>query len=110
MSPVIWVLWFNRLAASWGFQRTNLRKPPGDTAIHFIQDDDDHQVDDDGGSGDGDADAGAPRGRGADGQGSGRGDPVDDHPEHNGKRQPNLQGRTAQNLTKGLPSNTLFGV
>lgn len=98
------------LVVSWGLQRTDLREPPGDAAVHLVQDDDDHQVDDDGGGGDGDADAGAPWGRGADGQGGGRGDPVDDHPEHDGEGQPNLPGRITQNLTKGLPSNALSGI
>lgn len=104
---IIWVLWFKPLAASWGLQRTDLREPPGDAAVHLVQDDDDHQVDDDGGGGDGDADTRAPRGRGADGQGGGRGDPVDDHSEHDGERQPDLRGRTTQNLTKDLPLNAL---
>lgn len=89
-------------------QRTDLCEPPGDAAVHLVQDDDDHQVDDDGGGGDSDADAGAPRRRGADGQGSGRGDPVDDHSEHDGERQPHLPGRTALNLTKDLPFNTVW--
>lgn len=97
------MLWFNPLPASWGLWRTDLREPPGDAAVHLVQDDDDHQVDDDGGGGDGDADARAPRGRGADGQGSSCGDPVDDHSEHDGERQPDLRGRAAQSLTKDLP-------
>lgn len=100
------MLWFNHPVASWGLQRTDLREPPGDAAVDLVQDDDDHQVDDDGGGSDSDTHAGAPRGRGADGQGSGRGDPVDDHAEHDGERQPDLRGRTAQNLTKDLPLNT----
>ena len=70
---------------------TDLGEPPGYAAVHLIQEDDDHQVDDDRSGRDRDPDVGPHGWGGVHGQGSGRGDSVDDDAKDDGEGHRYLQ-------------------